>query len=211
MNGKNSNIPKELEDALYHGQEEVYLEYKGDISWNTREKRLEIIKTILALSNEREGGIIVIGIDKNGKRIGLSEENYNSFSHDKLNQYLEGKTNQPISCKLSKFEIEDKIDNKLKKFVFIQVSEIREFPVIYIGPTELKNENEKAYLENIALRKGALYIRNKQHIGNKEISTTQEYQDLIERTYKKYERETIRRYSIIKRNKFDPYSKEITI
>jgi predicted HTH transcriptional regulator len=211
MNNKFSKIPENLQDYLHHGREETYLEYKGDVSWDDRKIKLQIVQTILALSNNREGGLIVIGVEDNGELIGLSENNFNSFSHDKLNQFLQGKTNQPVECTLSKYEEEDPRSSEIKKFVFIQVTESREFPVIYIGPTEFINKEAGNFLDNIGLRHGALYIRNKYNIGNKEISTTEEWQELIERTYRKYEKETLRRYNIIDKTDINPFDKELTI
>jgi len=203
-------IPEDLIDALYHGKEETYLEYKGDVAWTNRVKMLEIVQTIFALSNERGGGIVVIGVKDNGTREGLSDENYNTYSHDQINQFLNDKGNQSFQCKIEKFEHLDIKDNNLKKIVFIQVSECKEFPLVYVGHQEKNNNNIPAYNNNIGLRTGALYIRNKFNIGNKEISTLHEWQELIERTYKKFEKETIRRYLIIKGDEVNPFDKELT-
>ena len=211
MDNKFSKIPKNLQGYLCHGKEEIYLEYKGDVSWDDRKTKLQIVQTILALSNNKDGGVIVIGVKDNGELIGLSENNFHSFSHDKLNQFLQGKTNQPVECILSKYEEKDPRSSEIKKFVFIQVAESREFPVIYIGPTEFINKEAGNFLDNIGLRQGALYIRNKYNIGNKEISTTEEWQELIERTYRKYEKETLRRYNIIDKTDINPFDKELTI
>lgn len=209
--GSHNNISEDLKSALYHSKEEIYLEYKGDVGWSDRVKMLEIVETIFALSNERGGGIIVIGVKDDGTRVGLSNNNYNSYSHDQINQYLTSKGNQPIQCKVEKFEHLDIEDKKFKKFVFIQVTESKEFPLVYLGPQELKNKNTPAYNENIGLRTGALYIRNKSNIGNKEISTMYEWQELIERTYKKFRKETTRRYSIVKGKEANPFDKELRI
>lgn len=204
-----NNIPEDLKTALYHGKEEVYLEYKGNVAWFDRIKRLEIVEAIFALSNERGGGIIVIGVNDDGVREGLSDDNYNSYSHDEINQYLTNRGNLPIRCKVEKFKHLDIKDKKIKKFVFIQVSESREFPLVYVGHQELKNTRVHAYNKNIGLRTGALYIRNKSNIGNKEISTIHEWQELIERTYKKFKKETTRRYSVIKSEEVNPFDKEL--
>ncbi len=207
---KDTNNIDIFRSALYHGKEETYLEYKGDIVWTSRPKMLEIVKSIFALSNEREGGIIVIGVKDNGTREGLSDNNFNSYSHDQINQYLNNRGNQSIQCKVEKIEI-DVDDDRLKKFVFIQVLECKEFPLIYVGHQELINEKAPAQNNNIGLRTGALYIRNKLNVGNKEISTIHEWQELIERTYKKFEKETVRRYSVIKNKETNPFDKELKI
>jgi len=197
-------LPEELKQYVIHGQEEVYLEYKGDVSWQDRGKKLEIIQTVFALANEKGGGVIVIGINDDGKIEGLSDANLSSYSHDRLHQTLLNKGNQLIECRLEKFEY------GAGKIVVIQVSETKEFPLVYIGETERINEQVDGYTSNIGLRKGALYIRNKQNIGNKEIETTQEWQEIIERTYKKYEAETIRRSSALGIAK-NPFDKELTL
>lgn len=202
-------MPENLLESLYHGKEEIYLEYKADIAWSNRPKMLEIVKTILALANLRDGGIILIGVKDDGERIGLTDENYNSFSHDYINQFLDGRVNQAIQCKVEKHEHKDKKDNKIKKFVSIQVAESQEFPAIYIGKQELFDTNKDPFSNNIALRQGALYIRNKTNIGNKETKSLLEWQELIERTIRKYKKETMRRSETeIEENFFD---KELTI
>lgn len=204
-------LSENLQDAIYHGHEEIYLEYKGDVPWSSNPKKIEIIQTIFALSNQKDGGIIIIGINNNGVRVGLSDKNYNTYSHDEINQCLANKGNQPILCKVEKIEHTDLEDNQVKKFVIIQVSESKEFPLIYIGHQKLYNETAQPLNSNIALRTGALYIRNKLNIGNKIIENIHEWQELIERTHRKFEKETIRRSSIISKDKQNPFDKELKI
>ena len=209
---KSEELPEELLAGLYHGQEEVYLEYKGDVPWTDQAKKLEIVKTIFAMANERDGGLIIIGVKDDGSRNGLSEENYNSFSHDQINSYLANKGNQPIQCKVEKKKHTDKDDGKERCFIFIQVSETKEFPLVYTGEMILINSAKQAFPENIGLRRGCLYIRNKLQVGNKEIETNEEWQELIERTYKKYERETLKRYSVVSgQPEPDNYENELSI
>lgn len=206
-----NEITASLTEYLYHGKEEIYLEYKGNVSWADNAKKLEIVQTIFALSNERDGGVIVVGVKDDGHLEGLSPENYNSYSHDYINQYLNNKCNQSVKCKVDKFEYVDKEDEILKRFVFIQVSESKEFPLVYTSSNALVRADAGHFNGNVGLRSGALYIRNKSNIGNKEISTTQEWEELIERTYKKYEQETLRRYSFIKKDDVNKFDQEINI
>lgn len=201
-------LPEELQQYVTHGQEEVYLEYKGDVSWQDKGKKLEIIQTIFALANGKGGGVIVVGVNDKGEVVGLSDANYSSYSHDHLHQSLSSKGNQPVECKLQGFEYSGA--DSVKKIIVIQVSETKEFPLVYVGQTEKINEQVDGFSKNIGLRNGALYIRNKQNVGNKEIETIQEWQEIIERTYKKYEGETIRRHSILGIPS-DPYDNELTI
>lgn len=205
------NLPRELLERLRHGREETYLEYKGDVPWSDRKKMLEILQTIFALSNEQGGGTIVIGVKDNGERIGLSEENFSTYSHDKINQRLKGKTNQNIHCKVTKHRVRMEDKDTEKNFVFIEIAESKEFPLVYTSGLEKFNPSVKSYGENIALRASALYMRNQNENGNKEIETTEEWQNLIERTFAKYERETLRRYSTIRDEKRNPFDEELKI
>ena len=207
----NETLPEELSQALYHGKEEAYLEYKGNFSWRDNPKKFEIVQTILAMANKREGGIIVIGVEDAGGRIGLSEENYNSYSHDQINQYLEGKCNQSISCKVSNIEHQEEGVPDSKKFVFIQVKETREFPLVYTGGLCVFNSDVPGYGPNVALRRSAIYVRNTSSVGNKEIETVEEWQELIERTYGKYEKETLRRAETVGGSDSNPFDEELNI
>jgi hypothetical protein len=98
-----------------------------------------------------------------------------------------------------------------KNFVFIEIAESKEFPLVYISGLERFNPRKKSYGNNIALRASALYIRNQNENGNKEIETTEEWQNLIERTFAKYERETLRRYFTIRGEKRNPFDEELKI
>lgn len=206
-----TELPEDLSQALYHHQEETYLEYKGNVSWRYSPKKLEIVKTILALANKRQGGIIVIGVENDGTRVGLSDENYSSYDHDQISQHIHGKANQDIGCKVSKFEHKDIEDLIVKKFVFIEVTESREFPLVYTGGQCLYNTDAPASGRNIALRQSAIYIRSSNPVGNKEIETVEEWQELIERTYRKYEKETIRRDEILGGQQSNPFDQELKV
>src|SRR3989344_7044149 len=118
-------LPEDLYPFVTRGQEQPNLEYKGDVSWHDREMKLKIVQTIFALSNQEQGGVIVVGVDNQGKVIGLSEQNCSSFSHDDLNRHLLNKGNQPIKCDLEPFLYST--DGEGKKIVIIQVSETDEY------------------------------------------------------------------------------------
>jgi len=195
---KKNEVPEAFIDDLYFGEERIDLEYKGDIPWSSRNKKFEIIKTIFAMANQRDGGAIVIGVKDNGERIGLSPENYNSYPYEGINNFINARTNQPVYCKMKKYIHTDKENRKKNKFVYIQITPCKEIPVIYTGKQELNNNAREPYLSNISLRTGALYIRNEITMGNKEISSPQEWKKLLEEKVREWKRETVRRYSLVK-------------
>ncbi len=192
---------KQLESNLAYWfnfeREQVDVEHKGNVPWTDRKKKLEIIKSVFALANNPEGGVVIVGIDANGKRVGLSKEKFASFQHDSLNRELKNRIgNQDVQVVVEKKELPMEGIQKFKRFVFIVVQPTNEYPLIYSGKLEKNNENEGDYTSNIFLRPGALYIRNKGPIENKEIATPKEWQSIIETTLRKYKSESDRRKSI---------------
>lgn len=45
-----------------HGKEERYLEYKSAMAWGNDDTKIKVAQAMMAMSNLRDGGIIVIGI-----------------------------------------------------------------------------------------------------------------------------------------------------
>ena len=82
----------DVEFYIQHGKEERYLEYKGAMSWSSDYTKVEIAKAMMAMSNLRNGGIIVVGM-KEAKR-GIWEpdtvtaEQVASFSKDDIAQWV---------------------------------------------------------------------------------------------------------------------------
>ncbi len=192
---------KQLESNLAYWfnfkREQVDVEHKGDIPWTDRKKKLEIIKSVFALANNPGGGVIIVGIDKNSKRVGLSKDKFDSFQHDSLNRELKNRIgSQDVQVDVEKRELPIQGIQKIKRFVFIVVQPTNEYPLIYSGKLEKNNEDEGDFTSNIFLRPGALYIRNKGPIENKEIATPKEWQSIIENTLRKYRTESDRRKSI---------------
>jgi hypothetical protein len=56
---------RELESILAIGKETRHVEFKQSQPWNAGQMRGKITKTILGMSNIRDGGVIVIGVQRN--------------------------------------------------------------------------------------------------------------------------------------------------
>jgi len=108
----------------------------------------------LALANQKDGGIIIIGIDNDGNKVGISDDNFKTFKENHINDSLKGKTNQPIKIKVELFKIKLEKEKSAKNFVFIRVFEAKEFPVIYTGDLEKINDEGNTSLGNIELKNG---------------------------------------------------------
>lgn len=93
----------ELEDLINKG-ESLTLEFKSSLRWDTNNDKLldefsyACLKTIAGFSNSREGGTLLIGVDPDGKIVGL-EKDYATLklsNKDGFEQYLVSKVSDNI-------------------------------------------------------------------------------------------------------------------
>ena len=62
-------LGSELEDLIRNAiGERKNIEFKGSVSWDEQATRIKLTKSILAMSNIRDGGMIIIGANQNGHR-----------------------------------------------------------------------------------------------------------------------------------------------
>lgn len=103
-------------------------ELKGSMNWNNQQTKFKITNSILAMSNIRNGGIIIFGAnemkDKTYDPVGLDLSDFQSFDIDNIPDHI-GKYASPYAT----FRLE-KIDNGNKRFIVISIQEFDEFPVI---------------------------------------------------------------------------------
>lgn len=108
--------------------EERWLEFKRTMAWSDRGSRARIIKSILAMSNIRNGGWIVIGKEDQGdgtfNPTGMTQEDFDTYNPEHIktdvNNYAD-----PYAI----FNIEKREDNG-RLFVLLRVYEFNEIPVI---------------------------------------------------------------------------------
>jgi len=192
---------EEIIEYIIHGKEETYLEYKASIKWFKKPRKnkdkvanAKIIRTILAMANNQNGGVIVIGgkEKRNGEitPLGISKTNSDSFKYDDMSRYIRTICSPQVQFKITRDTLN--VNGTIRRFVVIQVTESQEFPVV---STKLirYNDAEAAYPDNVLLRQNAIYIRSKSPIESREISTMQEWQELIYRTMDKSKRELLKR------------------
>jgi predicted HTH transcriptional regulator len=103
-------------------------EFKGTINWNDEDIKFKITKSILAMSNIRNGGNIIIGIeethDKRYSDTGMGQIDFESFKKDNMKDHV-GRYASPFA----EFELIKK-DFGEKNFLIITVDEFQLDPVI---------------------------------------------------------------------------------
>lgn len=140
----------DIRELIKSGSETPNLDYKLTGIWDKKhdQDRLDLVKDILAMSNTRDGGKIVIGVDDKTKEYrGLSDEAFSSFDVTKVNQFVNSFADPAISC-----EVICKPNLDGKKVVVIIVPEFPEDPIICKKGTN-GHDNKPFLME------GGLYTR----------------------------------------------------
>lgn len=153
---------EELELKLEAQAERQNLDFKANCCWNVN----RFAKHILAMSNLRDGGYIIIGIeDKTLKRQGVSPENILSYNIDIMKDQIAQYCDPFVD-----FIVSFPKDRKGTGYVVIKVLTFREIPVIC-----RKDDS------NAGVRSGIIYYRNNnRRIESAPISNSYDMRDIIE-------------------------------
>jgi predicted HTH transcriptional regulator len=160
-------------------QEGRNLEFKQSTPWTTKEWKAKIAKTVLGFSNVRDGGNIVIGVEKNPNGIfelkGMEEEHFASYDEDHVASVVATYADPYAKLAVHKLIVDE------KRFVVIRTQEFDEVPVIC-----------KQDFQGV-LRKGAIYTRSHRIAETVEVPTQTEMREIIELATDKETRKFIER------------------
>jgi len=155
-----------LLELIYHGREERNLEYKRSISWQEPATKAKIAKSAIAMANLRDGGAIIIGVEKKGEAynpIGMKQGHVESFKQDDVMDYVNEKYADPY-VELTVTQVSE--NNKW--FVAIQVHEFGQLPII------CKNDG----LEN--LKRGAIFTRSRVKYETAQVRSQTEMREILD-------------------------------
>lgn len=157
----------ELKAYIEAGKESRHLEYKCSESWDDSNFKATITKSVLGMSNIKDGGTIVIGMDKqeDGSYIprGVQQDHLETLrSEDAIKMYVANFADPCVDfdVEIGKYQNND--------FVVVIVREFEELPVI------CKADGRKN------LRKGAVYTRTRRHPETAEVPSQTEMREIIE-------------------------------
>jgi len=173
-----------VQGALDLLQEGRAVDFKRAVMWN--ELKQGIPKDILAMSNLRDGGIIIIGVeesDNKWNRTGMTDKQLNTYDPDDMIDHV----NKYASPSLT-FDVVKHTDNEGLKYLVIRAHEFEEKS--FVCKRNCADE----------LRQGAFYIRPLGKAESREVQTADEMHDLLELSAEKRTRNFMRQ---IQRSGFD--------
>lgn len=155
----NVNDLKEMLEIL---EERPNLDYKKSSAWSVE----NIAKDILAMSNIRDGGTIIIGVDQTTpgsfNPSGMLKEHSDTYDIDIIKDQVGEFADPNVDFSI------DILTFDAKEFIGFTVREFKEIPAI-------------CKRDGTNLRKGAIYIRSKsRRAESSEIKTSSEMRELLE-------------------------------
>jgi predicted HTH transcriptional regulator len=151
-------------DIIQNSKESRFIEFKKSCPFKSIQGKL--IKTIIAMSNLEDGGLIVVGIEEtNGTyyRNGINESDLKSYQRDEILSQVNSFAEPHINIDLHTINFDS------RNFLIIQVFSFSNIPTICI----------KDGADNL-LRKGGIYIRSARIPESTEIRTYSEMRELID-------------------------------
>jgi len=162
---------KEFLELIGIGQERRNLEFKQSTPGNDARFKAKIAKAILGFTNIRDGGYIVIGLEKQNdglhKSVGVQPKHLATYNGDNVASHI-ARYAEPYV----KFDLEV-VNFKGESYVVVRIYEFEDTPVIC----------KKDYPQ--ILRKGAIYTRSYRMPETVEVPSQTEMREILEITTEK--------------------------
>jgi predicted HTH transcriptional regulator len=165
-----ANTADNLELYIQNGKEERYLEYKCSMIWtNNNATKVKIAKAMMAMSNLRNGGVIVIGMREIRRGVwepeGMTTQQVASFNQDDIARWVNDCAIPAVQFNVKPFTYND------NEFVIIRVREFDSMPTIC--------HKQKPRGGSEVLKAGAIYYRSRQKNESAPISSEEDMRELI--------------------------------
>lgn len=168
-----SDMPgyKKLHDRVHNAldlcQESKSVDFKESASWH--DLKWQLIRTIIAMGNLRDGGIIVLGASERGETwdlTGIGDTHLKTFDVDDINDTITKYASPPIKIEIVLVKYRNE-----KNFLAIQVHEFSDTPFV------CKNNGPDAYKK---LRTGDFFVRPAGKPRTTKVTSAEDMHDLLE-------------------------------
>ena len=170
------------------------VEFKQSVNWNTDAMKVKIAKSVMAFSNIRNGGWLVIGVRQNENHtyspVGMSEEDYASFNIDNVLAYINARAEPPVNIEIKK-EIK-KLENSQGRFIIFKIYEFEDYPIFCKDDGGITFEHKG--VRSTFLHKGVLYTRSRRTYESAPIQNQSDMKEIVDMILTKYSQEFARRF-----------------
>lgn len=158
-----------LEELFALGHETTGVECKPPGSRTNRSLFNKVVRAVLGMSNRRDGGLIIIGVNDTGNALmpeGLTANDLSSWNYDHVSDGLKEYADPSVS-----FELDVK-EYQTREYVVLTVREFQDIPILCKKPYTSSG--------NVVLKEGACYVRSRRKPETAEIATQEDMRDLLD-------------------------------
>jgi hypothetical protein len=161
----------ELDRLIEAGLETLGVEFKGPILWTDPGTRGKVLKAVLAMTNKRDGGVLVIGLspDEDSDRHvldGLEEEEAGRFNTDEVAAFVNAYSNPNIDLR---------VERRLTEGHHIAAIIVREFadvPAVCARDYVVEGR--------VIVRRGKMYCRSRRMIESTEVQDVDDLRAILD-------------------------------
>ena len=178
---------REFGETLALGHEQNGVEFKGPGRIDDAPLIYRVIRAMLGMSNRRDGGRVVVGVEDDGTTItavGLDDDAAASWSHDDLASKAGAYADPSVSFSLQK------LTHSGSTFVVVHVDEFPDVPIVCSRSFQYGPAGQK---QDLVLRDGALYLRPRGKHETREAMSYAELREVIQLATDKGVTEFLRR------------------
>jgi predicted HTH transcriptional regulator len=159
----------DLSALLSLAHETTYVECKRSGALGDRPFVAKVIRAVLGMSNRRDGGFVLIGVEETGGSLiasGMKDSDLRTWNYDDLADRLAVYADPYVSFS---FDIKS---NDSARFIVIVVKEFDEIPVLCKSQYDDPNNR-------VILRKGGLYVRSRGKPATTEVASQTEMREVL--------------------------------
>lgn len=117
-----------LQEILARGQEGRHVEFKASTAWDDDEFRWKIVKSVLAFSNVRDGGAIIIGVEETDdgfEPTGITDAHLATYDEDDVQELVDTRADPYANCRLEEHTGPDG-----NRYLVVDVEQFDQLPVV---------------------------------------------------------------------------------